>query len=225
MCAKLWEFPYYKYQLGRRTVIVDVTASVPNFESEIDGLSDVAAEFQRRGFTNVLDFGAGKLRNAFYLNRKGFKVFAVEFKEAYDTPVAKKRLAKAEKSKDLFILWYPQKFLEFQGYVDAVILVNVTNVVPEPRDRERILKECAERLRKGGLLLWMSQHGEPNYRPGVTERLRVNDGWCYGLHRKYQTFYREYRIPDIRSLVPKFGFTEVRKITSNHNWAFLFERM
>ena len=204
---------------------VDVTASIPAFDVEIDGLSDVAAEFRSRQFTDILDFGAGKLRNAFYLNRKGFKVWAVEFKEAFDTPVAKKRLARAEKSKGLFILWYPRKFLEFKGFVDAVILVNVANVVPEPSDRKRILKECAARLRKGGLLLWMSQHGEPHYRPGVTARLRLNDGWCYGLHRRYQSFYREYQIPDIRALVPQFGFTELRKITSNHNWAFLFEKL
>lgn len=225
MAIKLWEFPYYKYTLGRRKVVVDVTASIPSFGAEIDGLSDVAAEFRKRKVTNILDFGAGKLRNAFYLTRKGFKVWAVEFKEAFDTPVAKKKLARAEKSKDLFILYYPTEFLEFNGFVDAVILVNVANVVPEPRDRNRILKECAARLKKGGLLLWMSQHGEPNYRPGFTQRLQVNDGWCYGLHRKYQSFYREYKIPEIRSLVPKFGFSELRKITSNHNWAFLFERL
>jgi SAM-dependent methyltransferase len=221
---KLWELPYYKYKLNRKQVVVDVTASIPAFDVEIDGLSDVAAEFRKREFTDILDFGAGKLRNSFYLTRKGFKVRAVEFKEAFDTPVAKKRLARAERSKGLFILRYPTEFLEFSGFVDAIILVNVANVVPEPSDRDRILKECAARLKKGGLLLWMSQHGEPHYRPGVTQRLRLNDGWCYGLHRRYQSFYREYKIPEIRSLVPKFGFTELRKITSNHNWAFLFER-
>jgi len=57
---------------------VDVTASIPAFDVEIDGLSDVAAEFRSRQFTDILDFGAGKLRNAFYLIRKGFKVWAMQ---------------------------------------------------------------------------------------------------------------------------------------------------
>jgi SAM-dependent methyltransferase len=224
MKGKLWETPYYKYKLAKRKIVVDVTASIPAFEVEIDGLSDVVAEFRRRNFTKILDFGAGKLRNSFYLLRRDFKVWAVEFKEAFDTPVAKRRLARAQKNKAFFLLWYPTEFLDFDGYVDAVILVNVANVVPEPSERRTILDECAARLKKGGLLLWMSQHGEPHYRPGVTQRLRLRDGWCYGLHRKYQSFYREFSIPEIQSLVPKSGFTELRKIVSNHNWAFLFER-
>jgi hypothetical protein len=64
--------------LGRRKVVVDVTASIPAFDVEIDELSDVAAEFRSRQFTDILDFGAGKLRNAFYLIRKGFKVWAMQ---------------------------------------------------------------------------------------------------------------------------------------------------
>jgi hypothetical protein len=37
MGAKTWEFPYYKYTLGRRKAVVDVTASIPAFDVEIDG--------------------------------------------------------------------------------------------------------------------------------------------------------------------------------------------
>jgi hypothetical protein len=55
MGAKTWEFPYYKYTLGRRKAVVDVTASIPAFDVEIDGLSDVAAGFRSRQFTDILD--------------------------------------------------------------------------------------------------------------------------------------------------------------------------
>jgi hypothetical protein len=78
MSTKPWEFPYYKYTLDRRKVVVDVTASIPALDVEIDGLSDVAAEFRSRQFTDISDLGAGKLRNAFHLNREGFKVWAMQ---------------------------------------------------------------------------------------------------------------------------------------------------
>jgi hypothetical protein len=99
------------------------------------------------------------------------------------------------------------------------------NIVPQPEDRKKILVECAKRLKRGGLLFWMTQYGEPHYRPGVTKRLSLNDGWCYNLHKTYQTFNREYKIPDIMELVPSSQYKEVRKVTAAHHRAFLFEKI
>jgi SAM-dependent methyltransferase len=220
-----WKDPYYHYRLKQRKIVVDVTGSIPNFIGEIDGLSDVAAEFKKRGFTRVLDFGAGKLRNARYLLRKQFKVWAVEFKEAYDTPKAEQIFKSTRNSfTNFFFLEYPDKFLEFKGEFDCVLLINVVNVVPEPGDRKKIVIECTKRLKRGGLLLWMTQYGEPHYRPGVTKRLSLNRGWCYNLHKRYQTFNIEFKIPDIMELIPSQYYKELRKVTAAHHRAFLFER-
>ncbi len=222
-----WEDPYYDFEVARRKFRVDLTQSAPNFDVPIDCLTDVAAEFRDRGVQKILDFGAGKLRNTLYLLRRrwNFKVWAVEFKECYETPFAKRQLQAAKRFRDFFFLEYPKDFLDFDGSFDAALLVNVANIIPMPEVRVRVLEECAKRLRSGGVFLWMSQYGEPNYRPGVTKRLRLNDGWIYNLYKTYQTFVREdYTLDEIREAVLAHPYRELRRVASRHNRGFLFEK-
>jgi len=225
MVKRNWDNPYYKYKLARREIIIDVTGSIPRFEGEVDGLGDVVAEFRKRGFKKICDFGAGKFRNSLYLLKNKYKVWAVEFKEAFETPHAQKMKKRAETHKNLFILQYPNEFLGCKETFDAVILINVVNIIPEKRHREKVLIECSERLRKRGLILWMTQHGEPNYKAGAADRLRLNDGWCYSLSQKYKTFYRDYSNDEIKSEFPPSEYKLFQKISSSHHRAFLFEKL
>src|SRR6267154_5389952 len=94
-----WSNSFYRYVLPKRKGVIDVTGSIPSFKNEIDGLSDVAAEFKRREYDNICDFGAGKLRNSLYLLRKGFKVWSVEFAKAFATKAGKKRFENAQRFK------------------------------------------------------------------------------------------------------------------------------
>lgn len=219
-----WSDPYYRYVLPSRPGTIDVTGSIPNFDNEVDGLSDVVAEFRRRGFKRICDFGAGKLRNTLYLLRKGFKVWAVEFPKAFEPPGGKKQFDKARKYDGFFFLKYPEAFLAFREKVDAILLINVIHIVPLESERKKILRECRGRLKEGGLLFWMSVYGEPHYKPAVTKRLSVEDGWCYNLHKQHQTFYKEYKIPDVQALVTSAGYSLVRPIAANHHRAFLFQK-
>ncbi len=219
-----WGSPYYEYKIPRRKGKINVTRSIPPFKVEIDGLSDVLAQFRDRDLKKICDFGAGRLRNSLYLLRKQFKVWAVEFKEAEETDFGKKMYAKARKYDDFFVLKYPDQFLGFDHKFDAILLINVCHIVPKESERKRILRECRDRLKDSGLLLWMSQHGEPYYKPGAAKRLKVEDGWIYYLHQEYQSFFREYKIPDILDLVSSVGFRKIEKITSRNHYAFLFEK-
>jgi 2-polyprenyl-3-methyl-5-hydroxy-6-metoxy-1,4-benzoquinol methylase len=227
MPKKDWDDPYFRYRIPKREIIVDVTASIPNFENEVDALGDVVAEFQRRKYNKICDFGAGKLRNTLFLLKKKFRVWAVEFEEAFDTPAAQKMRKKARDHGGFFELKYPREFLHFSETFDAVLLINVINIVPEKSHRVKILDECADRLKSGGLMFWMTQHGEPHYKAGVAKRLSLNDGWCYKLDKRYQSFYREYKIDEIFDIVPKSKYAPLEpnpKITSAHHRAFLFVR-
>jgi SAM-dependent methyltransferase len=180
---KNWDDPYYKYLITKkkRPITIDVTKSAPNFEVPAPGVRDVAAIFKELGFRNIFDFGAGKLRNTLYLLSEGFKVWAVEFKEALGTPAGQTRLQLAQafnpesSQKRFFYLEYPKDFLNFNKTLDAVLLINVVNIVPEESDRKKILDELAKRIKPGGLLCFMTQFGEPHYKPGVTKRLKLND--------------------------------------------------
>jgi SAM-dependent methyltransferase len=219
-----WEDPYYRYTDGKAEITIDVTASIPTFTNPVDGLSDVVAQhFRRRHCTRILDFGAGKLRNTLYLLRKNYDVTAVEFGEAYDTPAAQKRMAQAKRFGG-FRWMLPKDFLEVNYTFDAAIIVNVVNVVPDNKDRRKILGECGGRLRPGGVLLVMTQYGEPRYEPAATKRKSLGKGWCYNLHKKHKTYNIEFSLPELRLLVPRRVLKEIGPISSNHHRALLFEK-
>lgn len=225
--ASTWKLPLYEFDLPKRKIVVNVTRSCPSFSKPTLGVPDVAADLRKTGRTRVLDFGAGKLRNTlFLLSRKAdFCVWAVEFKDCFKTDKGKQRLAEAQAYKRFFLSWWPDQFLTSSFEVDAVFLINVANVVPDERDRRLIVEECTKRLRSGGWFLWMSQFGEPGYKPGVTRRLRAPDGgWFYRLHEKHQTYYKEFEIPEIKSYFSNRRYRELRKINAGHNRAFLFEK-
>lgn len=228
MAKGKWTDPLYPYTLPKRKIVVNVTRSCPNFKTPAPGIPDVAAELKKTGKMRVLDFGAGKLRNAQYLlNLKaGFTVYAVEYPGCFGTPAGATRKAEAQKSKGFFFLEFPDQFLGASFTVDAVLLVNVANVVPDPSDRRLIMSECTKRLKAGGWFLWMSQYGEPHYKPGVTKRLKAPDGgWFYNLHAAHQTYNREFTIPEIKAFFPKKHYREIRKVSAAHHRAFIFERL
>jgi len=176
----------------------------------------------------ILDFGAGKLRNsAFLLSQKvGFKIWAVEFKDCFLTPAGKQRLAEAKSHKNFFFLDFPHTFLASTVTVDAVFLINVANVVPKESDRRKIVQECTKRLRRGGWFFWMSQYGEPYYKPGVTRRLRSPDGgWFYSLEKRYQTYYKEFAISEIKAYFDKRHYRELRQVSAAHHRAYIFKKL
>ncbi|MGA2384566.1 MAG: class I SAM-dependent methyltransferase [Gemmatimonadales bacterium] len=215
-------------ELPSRKIVVNVTWSCPTFAVPTPGVPDVAAAFRQEGLRRILDFGAGKLRNTLFLLslRRGFRVWAVEFEDCFQTKVGKARLAEARRHKGFFLKKWPYEFLHSRFEVDAVLLVNVANVVPHESERKRIVAECTRRLRKGGRLLWMSQYGEPYYKPGVTRRLQSSDGgWFYNLGKEFQTYYREFSIAEIRSHFDSRRYREIGKVSAPHHHAFLFEKL
>jgi SAM-dependent methyltransferase len=223
-----WQFPLYSFQLPSRKILVNVTRSCPGFDVPAPAIPDVVASLRKNKQRRVLDFGAGKLRNTLYLlsRKDGFRVWAVEFKECFEKPAGKKRLARAKKYPRFFLKKWPDDFLKSDFEVDAVLLINVANVVPDETDRRRIVAECTKRLRKGGWFLWMSQYGEPHYKPGVTKRLQAPDGgWFYSLDKAEQTYYKEFTIPEIMTYFSKKQYRRIDQITAAHHRAFLFEKL
>lgn len=222
-----WEQPLYSYELPSRKILVNVTTSCPVFTKPAPAIDDMAAELKKQGMMNILDFGAGKLRNALYLLPKGFKVWAVEFNDCFQTPAGRKSLARAErkKFKPFFHLDLPHEFLKHVRTVDAVFLVNVANVVPDEKDRRKIVNECTKRLRRGGWFLWMSHYGEPNYKPGATTRLKAPDGgWFYGLDKAQQQYNRPFTIPQIKAYFSNRIYRDPRRISAKNHIALIFEK-
>jgi hypothetical protein len=223
-----WTTPLYTFAAARRKIVVNVTRSVPNFRVPTPGFADIVAHLQGNGMTRILDFGAGKLRNSEYMLslKAGFRVWAVEYQEVFVKPDGAARLAEIQrKYKGFFLKRWPDEFLDWDVEVDAVLLINVANVIPDEGDRQLIVRECTKRLRRGGWFLWMSQHGEPGYKPGVTLRLGAPDGgWFYRLDQEFQTYYKEFTIPDIKAYFSPRVYHEGDVVSSPHHRAFLFEK-
>jgi len=232
MASTTWKSPIYRFNLPSRPIVVNVTRSCPPFAKPAPAVSDIAAELRRDGRKRVLDFGAGKLRNTLFLLslKAGFKVWAVEYKDCFETLRGTERLNEAKgynkDDKRFFLKKWPDEFLQSNFVVDAVLLINVVNVVPQVSVRRRIVEECTKRLRKGGWFLWLSQFGEPNNRPGATDRLRGPDnGWFYYLDKTHQTYSKEFSIPEIKAYFSPSEYTEVHPVSAAHHRAFLFEKL
>lgn len=223
-----WEQPLYSYVVGKskRKILVNVTRSCPVFTKPAPAIDDMAAELKRQGMLNVLDFGAGKLRNTLYLLPRGFKVCAVEFNDCFQTPAGRKSLAKAKKRyKRSFRLVLPHAFLKQESEVDAVFLVNVANVVPDETDRRIIVNECTKRLRPGGWFLWMTHKDEPHYQPAATKRASAPDGgYFYGLEKTQQVYNRSFTIPQIRAYFSNKKYREPQPLQAKHHIALIFEK-
>lgn len=225
--ASKWQSPLYPFDLSRK-ILVNVTKSCPTFSVPAPAIPDIAADLKKQGMMKVLDFGAGKLRNSLFLlsKKSGFKVWAVEFNDCFQTPKGQERLVQANRYKNFFLLEFPHKFLESKVEADAVLLVNVANVVPDEGDRKMIIKECTKRLKPGGWFLWMSHYDEPNYKPGATKRLKAPDGgWFYSLDREQQVYNKNFSIPEIKGYFSNRQYRELRKISAAHHHAFLFEKL
>ena len=88
--------PYYDVtiQAGSR-VRIDVTNSISASSGANAAISETIIPWLRsQGCRRVLDFGAGALRHTIPFLKSGFEVIAVEYKEAFDRPVANGRLSK-----------------------------------------------------------------------------------------------------------------------------------
>jgi hypothetical protein len=238
----MWESPIYKFnqptgasrngQHKYLEVIVDVTRSAPSFgepgKTLEKALNDVFKETGLTEDSDVMDFGAGKLRNAVYLLRKGLRVSAVEYEQMFkESEQAEESLSAAHTFGTRFRrLVYPHQFLASRFMYDIVLLINVLNIMPVPYERMLVLKACHDKLRRGGYLFWYTQRGDAFYKDKLVPEFRLGDGYFLGRNAKYKTFYREFTVAEIDELLSSTGFEYVSTIDATpRNQARLFRRL
>ncbi len=146
----MWESPIYRFNVDAGThdgdrlykqVVIDVTGSAPSFDAPGKtlgrALTVAIAEAAAPKRAVILDFGAGKLRNALHLLDKGFRVCAVEYEQLFaDSEQASNALGRAEKYRARFSkLVFPHQFVRSRARFDFVLLINVLNIMPVPVER------------------------------------------------------------------------------------------
>lgn len=115
--------------------------------STAESVRRYAPFFKKQQVVDVLDYGTGTMRNAVYMARNGFRVYAADLPEQIDKlrscPVAAcaRRLLKTD------------ELVQEQLNVDLVLSTYVFNIIMSHEERHRYLETAVANLRPGGYLL------------------------------------------------------------------------
>jgi hypothetical protein len=216
-CGMMWETPVYKIKKDSGPEItIDVTRSAPNFTdpgSVLEAVFNSLTEGLKPEKTRILDVGAAKLRNTLYLLREGFHVYPVEFPElAQRTRQAQEILRKAEKFKSFKPLTFPKDFFKFQEQADIVLMINVVNVMPVPRERLVLLSIIREKIKKNGVVLWYNWKDDPK---NLTSGNAVNDGFFKGKGHDNKTFHGEWDRAHVFEMFACAGFSHDKALDAS----------
>ena len=103
--------------------------------------------FKKHAATTVLDYGTGTMRNARYLEKQGFMVYAA------DLPEQVERLRSSTVGAGLERLMDTDELPTSQLNVDLVLSTYVFNIIMESGDRHAYLDNAVRNLKTGGYLL------------------------------------------------------------------------
>ncbi|MBU7017389.1 MAG: hypothetical protein HXS44_07755 [Theionarchaea archaeon] len=237
----LWVSPIYRFRIPKgdndedgellHEIVFDVTGSAPPHDYITDNMRKVFdrildSEEIGKGIKSVLDFGAGKLKNAPYFLEKGKKVCAVEFEElSKKSDNAKKNLKICRGYKGLFEdLIFPCPFIEHKGKYDLAVLINVLPVMPVFAERLMVLQLLYQKIKNDKYLLWYAQK-EGSYK---SRRLKgsfnCGDGIWMGDKKKFKTFYKYHSHKEVDEMMGLCGFELVKKFSVPGNDARLYKK-
>lgn len=140
----------------------------------------------------VLDYGAGKLRNAKFLVEKGYKVSVLDV----TNQVAKW----SEPDKNLFVGVFEDTLL-LRDYFRTVTLTFVLNVIPTQVIREQVLQDIHNALQPFGRILV-----EVRREKGILNSKHIqpyNDGYILG-GGQIKTFQKPFQKDELVEMVSKF---------------------
>ncbi|HLX08965.1 MAG TPA: class I SAM-dependent methyltransferase [Thermoanaerobaculia bacterium] len=217
--GSLWRSPRYPFRILPAAspdsdpveIWIDVTGSAPRHDAPGKVLENIftqaIAHVGGRKALNILDLGAGKLRNTLFLLAQGHRVDAVEFEAAQRLPQGRTALDEARKFGTKFQrCFFPHEFVASQKQYDLILLVNVISIMPVPAERLLLLVHCYQRLKETGRLLWYAQYGDQDERVRCKEENRIGDGYFLGVNNNYKTFYRQFKVPELDDILLACGF-------------------
>ena len=229
----MWETPIYRIKSDSdptKEFLIDVTGSAPNFAvpgTQLEKTFDIFFNGLEPSETNVLDFGAAKLRNTIYLLDKGFTVYACEFNDLFKrTKQSHDFLIRAQEYDNFKQLIFPDDFIDKEIKFNATLLINVLNIMPIQIERLCVLALCREKMVENGRLLWYTQHGAYKESDAVS---KLHDGLVTGKGREYNMFYRDFSKKEIHEMLNFTGFSYNTAIKfpnagSNQAYSFMADR-
>jgi hypothetical protein len=103
--------------------------------------------FKTQAASRVLDYGTGSMRNAVYMGKQGFRVYAADLPEQIDKLRGCPALQYIER------LLAADELPDSNLNVDLVLSTYVFNIIMDSSDRHTYLRNAVANLRLGGYLL------------------------------------------------------------------------
>ena len=163
--------------------------------------------FQKQHAYNVLDYGAGKLRNALFLADAGFRVYAA------DLPEQLHNISGWESTARLAGLLETGALEQSRLNVDLVISNYVFNIIPDGVEKERYLSNTVRNLRPAGYLL-------------VEVRCRREDEPCgsgCSHHLQCPGCVKTYSHEELDRLITPHGFRRISHYYRHHALAVIYQ--
>ena len=141
----------------------------------------------------ILDYGAGRLRNSLYLLEQGFENISL-----IDT---KEQIKNWDKHKNKFKEIYSTEEIEFiNTKYDYILCSYVLNVIPSYEERVTVIKNINRLLNDNGIAV-IEVRGDKALN-GVKYKETFNDGYICG-NGKVRTFQKPYTMNDIIDFIHK----------------------
>lgn len=164
--------------------------------------------FCKSDVRTVLDYGAGNLRNARFLARQGFTVYAA------DVPEQVERIVRMAGAMALAGILDNGELSQTDLEADLVVSTYVLNIIPEGFDKWRYLKNIELNIRPGGYLL-------------IEVRCRREDGSCGSTcvhHLTCPGCVKTYSHDELDCLVAPFGFRRMSHYYRKHALAVVYRK-
>lgn len=163
--------------------------------------------FQHQQALKVLDYGAGKLRNALFLAGEGFEVFAA------DLPEQIYKWKGETVAGSLAGLMEATELEQSKLHVDLVISNFVFNIIPDGVEKQRYLSNTVRNLREDGYLL-------------VEVRCRQNQNPCGSdctHYMKCKRCVKTYSHQELDLLVTPYGFRRISHYYRHRTLAVVYQ--
>jgi len=171
----------------------------------------------------LADVGAGRLRSAIPLLRRGFDVCAVEtdvqLSRIEDLISDINRRAIGARLTCMSI----EEFSSSRLMLDGAISICVLHTIPDTQTRKGILLAIRRNVKAGGHVLVDVPFGEPYYRKKMTKDRSYRDGFLMG-RESCMTFYKDYQEEELIEFVEELGFGFEKNYQIRRHHALLFCR-
>lgn len=155
--------------------------------------------------TDILDYGAGKLRNAKYLNSKGLCV------DVLDTPIQTSKWSYGDFYEVGFIYDDAKKITKTY---DAILCSFVLNVLPDRKERLSVLNNIKNLLDESGVAVVETRSGDTISSSKTAQPYK--DGFLMG-RGKIKTFQKSIDVNELVEMSMDAGFKVVQWVNKSES--------